>query len=196
MPSYRKRMPLDIGMCAKMYQRIRGQRSVSRSSVPAYSNLAQSLDWLETMIASPHNGVTDFVIELINTDYGSTSKPRPGPVIGKLGCWDSTDVLSFILNKSFWGKGYASDALQAFSWYMFAFTGESQDGRRKIPADKLIADVDPRNKRSRTLLKRCGFVEFGRGKRTRKTHLGWCDSIYYELTRERWEFLNGTSSGK
>lgn len=48
---------------------------------------------------------------------------------------------------------------------------------------RVIADVDPRNEGSIGILRKFGFEETGREKRTFETHLGWCDSVYFELRR-------------
>lgn len=47
--------------------------------------------------------------------------------------------------------------------------------------ERVIADVDPRNGGSIGILRRFGFVETGREEGTFVTHLGWCDSVYFEL---------------
>lgn len=47
--------------------------------------------------------------------------------------------------------------------------------------ERVVADVDPRNSGSIGILRRFGFVETGREEGTFETHLGWCDSVYFEL---------------
>ena len=47
----------------------------------------------------------------------------------------------------------------------------------------VVADVDPRNESCIGILTKFGFVETGRRERTLETHLGWCDSVYFELRK-------------
>ena len=79
-----------------------------------------------------------------------------------------------MLNHSYWGQDYMADALQRLLPHIW------QQG-----VERLIADVDPRNKASIGLLERFGFVEYEREERTIETHLGWCDSVYLLLERPR-----------
>ena len=65
------------------------------------------------------------------------------------------------------------EAMAAFLDHVFA----------RDDVDRLIADVDPRNRASLALLARHGFVETGRAKATWHTHIGSCDSVYLELTK-------------
>ena len=60
------------------------------------------------------------------------------------------------------------------------FVGE---GYEEFRVKKVLADVDPRNEACLSLLRKVGFVEFGRRENTFETHLGWCDSIDLELAR-------------
>ena len=59
---------------------------------------------------------------------------------------------------------------------------ESYEGRR---VERVVADADPRNEACLGVLRRFGFKETGRAEKTFETHLGWCDSVYFELQRPR-----------
>ncbi len=134
-------------------------------SGPPHTNKSKTKDYLDCMIASPTNGVLDFVLVL----------PSTGKVIGKAGIWETgTYEIGFMLNHSYWGQGYMADALQRLLPHIW------QQG-----VESMIADVDPRNKASIGLLERFGFEEYERVERTIKTHLGWCDSVYLLLERPR-----------
>lgn len=130
------------------------------------------------MIKSPYNGVLDFVVCLPDprsTGFSSGGSDDSSAIpIGKAGLWDGKEI-GFILDREYWAKGYAFEALDAVV-KQFWTTNEHEEATIK-------ADVDPRNKRSLRLLKKLGFVEVGTAKDTYETHIGWCDSVYLEARR-------------
>lgn len=95
-----------------------------------------------------------------------------GRVVGNIGIWNRPEF-GFILHPDAWGKGLAAEAARAFVDYAFA----------THPIEAITADVDPRNEASLRLLRKLGFVETGRAKRTFLIGDEWCDSIYLELAR-------------
>ena len=146
-------------------------------STAAHTDMEQTKRFLDQMIKSPYNGVSDFVICLPdpeNTGISSDGSDETAIPIGKAGLWNGTEI-GFILAREFWGKGYAFEALDAIVKQFWA-TNDKGDARIK-------ADVDPRNKRCLRLLKKLGFVEIGRAKDTYETHIGWCDSVYLEARK-------------
>lgn len=78
-----------------------------------------------------------------------------------------------MLHRDIWGKGYMAEALTALLGSDGVFWGRG--------VERVVADVDPRNEGSIGILRRFGFLETGREERTFETHLGWCDSVYFEL---------------
>lgn len=134
---------------------------------------------------SSTNGTLEFVIILLSPR--SSLSPAEGDqppgdyvekVIGKAGIWSQANSeIGFILNRAYWRKGYMAEALTALLGPEGAFW---QRG-----VERVLADVDPRNESSIGILRRFGFVETGREERTFETHLGWCDSIYLELKKEK-----------
>jgi RimJ/RimL family protein N-acetyltransferase len=92
-----------------------------------------------------------------------------GRVIGKAGVWQNDEV-GYIIAREAWGMGLASEAMRAVIARAFA------QGR-----PRLHADVDPRNQRSITLLKKLGFRETGTAKNTYQIGGEWSDSVYLEL---------------
>lgn len=129
------------------------------SSLP-HTDIAQTAEWLEGMIASPPEESDDFIIE------------RDGAVIGKAGCW-RLPAVGYILHPDHWGRGLATEALSAAIAHVFAAFG--------IP--ELTADVDPRNAGSLALLAKLGFHETHRAARTWRIGEEWCDSVYLALPR-------------
>jgi [ribosomal protein S5]-alanine N-acetyltransferase len=105
----------------------------------------------------------DFVVE------------HQGRVIGKAGAWCLPEV-GFLLHPDFWGKGLASEAMQAVITHLFA--------THPIPA--LTAEADPRNAACIGLLSRLGFAETHRAERTLLWRDEWCDSVYFALSRTDW----------
>lgn len=129
-------------------------------STPPHAHLDQTRAFLDAMIAASAEESDDFVVE------------HKGRVIGKAGCWRIPEV-GFILHPDHWGKGFAHEALAAIIERAFA----------TFPIAALEADVDPRNAASLGLLKKLGFQEVRRAKRTTKVGGEWFDSVYLSLTR-------------
>ena len=129
-------------------------------STPPHRTLAETKEWLDSMVTSPPKDSDDFVIEL------------DGRAIGKAGCWRLPEI-GFILRPDCWGRGLAREALGAIIPRLF--------DRQSIAA--INADVDPRNQASLALLKGPGFQEIGRAVRTWLVGETWCDSIYLGLRR-------------
>ncbi|KAF8885101.1 acyl-CoA N-acyltransferase [Gymnopilus junonius] len=102
------------------------------------------------------------------------SREPKSTVIGIAGIWDD-DEIGFIFNREYWGKGYASEALQVL---LNKFWTENKSAQGLVKAD-----ADPRNESCIQLLKKFGFVEVGRAKNTFETHIGWCDSVYLEAKK-------------
>lgn len=136
------------------------ERSMHYWSNGPHTDLDETRRWLASMIDAPPKESDDFIVTV------------DGECIGKLGCWKLPEI-GFILRSDHWGKGYASEAMNAFLAYIFA--------TREM--DRVTADVDPRNEGSLHLLNKHGFLETGRASGTWKTHIGLCDSVYLALRR-------------
>ena len=135
-----------------------------RSTTPHRSKKETS-EWLLKMISSPQNGVTDFVITLPN-----------GDAIGKIGVWQDNEI-GFLLSQQNWGKGFAREAMLGILEYLFT--------NRSLV--EITADIDPRNRRSISVLESMGFVKVGFKEKTWEVGGEWVDSVYYSLTKESWE---------
>jgi len=144
----------------------------NRSTAP-HTTTEQSRAFLDSMIASPYNGILEFTV-CLNSDAASGDSEDGSPVvIGKAGIWDGKEI-GFIFNRDYWRKGYAFEALDAIIRHVW-------DNHADIGVVK--ADVDPRNRASVHLLRRLGFVVVGEATKTFETHIGWCDSVYLEARR-------------
>ncbi|KIW95548.1 uncharacterized protein Z519_04133 [Cladophialophora bantiana CBS 173.52] len=124
------------------------------------------------MVSAPQNGVTDFIITLLNS---STSSHHP-ITVGKIGVWRDNEI-GFFLVRQYWGKGIAEEALNALIPYLFGEVGMS----------KITADTDPRNGACVGLLKKVGFVVNGFKEKTYKVGGNWTDSLYLILEKETWQ---------
>ncbi len=98
-----------------------------------------------------------------------------GRLIGRVGLWRKWEV-GYILARSAWGQGFASEALQAVTAEAFA---------RHPACDALTADIDPRNIGSARVLEKAGFTVTHHEKNTFCINGEWSDSTYYRLRRPR-----------
>lgn len=140
------------------------EQAMTYWSGPPHSEIGQTRDWLDGMMASTPEESEDFVISY------------HGKAIGKIGAYRLPEF-GYILAPEHWGLGLASEAMTAFLRHVFT----------RADVSRLTADIDPRNERSLRLVRRFGFVETGRGSGTWHTHIGLCDSIY--LTLEKDDYL-------
>jgi RimJ/RimL family protein N-acetyltransferase len=89
--------------------------------------------------------------------------------LGRLENGNEIEV-AYILNKEFWGHGYAREATAATLEHAF----------RTGVAHRIVAVALPQNIRSITVMRRCGMQRVGRAQ-----HFG-ADVEKYEITSERW----------
>ena len=150
-----------------MHEVLSDPQAMAYWSSPPHDHIAQTQDWLASMIAIQPSEGEDFIIEL------------DGRLIGKAGLWRFPEI-GFILRSDHWRQGYASEALSLVLDRAFEVHG--------LPM--VEADVDPRNLASLMLLERLGFRETGREERT--WHVGgqWFDSVYLALDAADWTARN------
>lgn len=131
-------------------------------SRPPHSSVDETRSFLEHMMQCDAPDVDEYVIE------------HQGRCIGKAGCWRAPEV-GYLLHRDHWGKGFATEALQAVIPRCFAKFAE---------APELTAECDPRNRASVALLRRLGFRHL---KTVEKDFLygesDWCDTAYFALPR-------------
>ncbi len=132
-------------------------------STPPHETVQQSRDWLDGMMAITLPEGEDFVVE------------HEGRVIGKAGLYRFPEI-GYLFDPACWGRGFATEAVRAVVERAFAVHG--------LPA--IIADVDPRNIASLSVLMRAGFRETGRAARTMQVGEEWCDSVYLSADRAEW----------
>lgn len=151
-----------------MHAVLSDERAMTYWSTPPHRDLAQTRDWLAAMMGSMRSQSEDFIIEM------------DGAAIGKVGAFRLPEF-GFILLPAYWSRGIASEALRAFLGHAFSLPD----------IDRLVADVDPRNRASLALLERHGFERTGYGAGTWDTHIGRCDSVYLTLDRRAFAARRG-----
>ncbi|CAF9912561.1 MAG: hypothetical protein HETSPECPRED_000973 [Heterodermia speciosa] len=184
-------------------------------STAPHTKEAQTKKYLDGMIAVPCNGILDFIIVLKPTGnsigkLGIWCKDPSNPEVGFMlarAHWNkgymaeamtvwleylwSTNCEQLVNGKYAGahecnGDSGALDNLQASEGSNGVQNGgmETYRGRR---IERVVADADPRNEACLGVLRKFGFKETGRAEKTFETHLGWCDSVYFELQRPRTE---------
>ena len=146
---------------------MRDPRAMQYWSTLPHTSIDQTRDWMVPML-DPQGRGFDWVITLKSPASGSGNDT----IIGKAGGYHLPEI-GFILHPDHWGRGYATEAMQAIIPALFA----SSD----VP--ELTADVDPLNPRSLAVLAKLGFVETHRATRTFNLGGVWADSVYLALPR-------------
>lgn len=126
-------------------------------STPPHTTRKQTESWFEAMLAPDPLLGDEFIIEY------------EGQAIGKIGAWRLPEI-GFFIDKAFWHRGLATEALLGFIAYM-----------RSKNQPLLTADVDPLNTASLKLLDKAGFVITGTAHGTYIVGNRVCDSVYLAL---------------
>ena len=129
-------------------------------STPPHRDIAQTALWLQNMIEAPAKISANFLIEF------------EGRAIGEVGAFPLPEF-GFILHPAYWRRGFGFEAASAAIHHIFE--------TRVI--DTLLADVDPRNDSSVSLLAKLGFRKTGEAQRTFCVGGEWVDSLYFRLNR-------------
>ncbi|KAF2802126.1 acyl-CoA N-acyltransferase [Mytilinidion resinicola] len=122
------------------------------SALPS-TDIQKSRDWVSDCIT--RSNCHNFSMELLPSASTTTSSPEenamPAPrVIGVIGAMRTPEV-GYMINAEYWGKGYASEALQG---YMPIFFDHYSGEERHDFADAL---VDTTHAPSRRVLEKAGF---------------------------------------
>lgn len=123
-----------------------------------HKDLATTKQFLDQMVKANPETSDDFVVE-----YG-------GVLIGKAGFWRQPEI-GYIFHPDHWGKGFGKEVLHVLIQRAFE--------HHNWP--KIVAEIDPRNDRSRRLLSSLGFKLTGTKEKTLKLGDLWVDSAYFAL---------------
>ncbi|MCC2954203.1 GNAT family N-acetyltransferase [Massilia sp. IC2-477] len=85
--------------------------------------------------------------------------------------------IGYALGSAYWGKGFASEALEAAIDYAF----------HELRLNRIEADIDPRNAASAGVLERMGFRKEGYMPERWFVHGEMADTINYGLLRSYWD---------
>ena len=88
--------------------------------------------------------------------------------------------LGYTLNKKYHGKGYASEVMKMIVDYLFD----------KYNKHRIIASVDPDNKKSIKLLERAGFKKEGHFRESLYFKGVWVDDVIYAILKKEWKSNN------
>ena len=85
--------------------------------------------------------------------------------------------LGYAIASAHWGKGYASEALEA----------ALDHGFREVGLNRVEADIDPRNEASGRVLEKLGFRNEGFMPQRWLVHGAYADTVFYGLLRNYWD---------
>lgn len=144
-----------------MHAILSNRQAMTHWSTPPHSDLDQTRDWIERMIANTEAGSFDFLIE------------EDGVVIGKAGFYELPEI-GYVLHPDYWRRGFMGEVLSVLIPEVFA--------RYDIKAIK--AELDPDNIASRKLLDHFGFEVESLTENGMQIGDHWYDSLVMLLTRE------------
>ncbi len=84
--------------------------------------------------------------------------------------------IGYIINPSFWGKGYATEVAKLLIDYGF----------KEFNLHRIFATCDPRNTSSSRVLEKIGMTLEGRMREDLLLKDGWRDSLLYSLLEHEW----------
>jgi ribosomal-protein-alanine N-acetyltransferase len=144
-----------------------------------WTQKSQAIEWITNKLANPNS--CDFTITLLPSspaDSNTITSPdhaNPTPVakpivIGSIGSARDKEI-GYMFHPSYWGKGYATEALEGFIKNYFEI----------LPNEEyVIAMTDASNMGSRKVLEKVGFKKIGEETFDNPT-LGVQDTFVYEF---------------
>jgi [ribosomal protein S5]-alanine N-acetyltransferase len=142
----------------------------------SWKDLADAEAWFERICGYHKNGDTLQCV-IVRRDTGD--------VIGACLLFKVVEAsargeIGYVLGRSHWGKGYASEALSAFIERIFV----------ELSLFRLEAEIDPRNDGSARVLQRLGFLQEGLLRQRWRLKGETTDSALYGLLRPDWLAAN------
>jgi ribosomal-protein-alanine N-acetyltransferase len=145
---------------------------------PAPYELKHADEWIAINMAKPYQ-----------TDFGIYEKSSPEVSIGGIGLKPGVDIfghtaeLGYWIGEKYWGKGYISEVVEAFTkWSFDSFQGK--DGQR---LKRLWGGVLSGNVGSMRCLEKCGYAPEGIMKGHIEKHGEVMDMHVFGLTKVDWE---------
>ena len=136
-----------------------------------HADVAESLNILKTLF--------------IPNDVWAITEKNSGRIIGSIGLEPDkrrpgvkSRELGYALARQFWGQGVMTEAAMAVLDFAF----------RRYMLDVVAICTSPLNKRSQSVIQKCGFTYEGTERRAYKTYDGTVrDSKCYSILKEEWE---------
>lgn len=150
-----------------------------RDGFPSPYTLEKAENFLRMCTVPSETGYPTDVAILVKPGVSGNSTPEP-VYIGGIGASPQRDVnyrtweLGYWLTPSAWGKGYMTEAVEAFVRWCFATWPQ---------LNRFEADMYARNESSGKVLLKCGFIEEGRKRGNAEKNGELQDTILYGLVR-------------
>lgn len=156
--------PIGDDDLAPLHAMLSDKETMRYWSTLPHSDLQQSRDWIAANRAAVEAGTAiEFGVE------------HDGRLIGRGTFWNGNEI-GYLFDRAYWGRGFAKEAMTAMIDHAFAMRDWAD----------IIADVDPRNQASVTLLERLGFQHNDYQENTYCIGGEWSDSVYLRLLRDNW----------
>lgn len=151
----------DLGLLHQIFSDPQAMRYWDR---PAWDDIDRTRALLAALMQDAPDEHLEYAVEL------------DGICIGRVGMWKRWEI-GYIFAPDHWGHGYATESVAALI----------DDIWRRFPqADRLTAEIDPRNTGSARLLNKLGFTLTGTAERNfLYGETEWVDTAYFELERPR-----------
>ncbi|MFM9865594.1 MAG: GNAT family N-acetyltransferase, partial [Micropepsaceae bacterium] len=119
-----------------------------------------------------------------NAPRASFAITREGRTVGVVNFYQQRDGMSglgYILDKTLWGQGYVSEAIDAALDHGFG----------TLNLHRIWLEIDPRNHGSIRVAEKCGFAAEGVARESFLLAGEYLDSVYYAMLREEWLLMRG-----
>ena len=167
------------------------RRSDAEALLPIFSDAETLRYWAHAPVTT-----LDEVHEIIarnlppqNAPRSSFAITRDGVTVGVVNFYRQQDGmagLGYILDKTLWGRGYVSEAIEAALDHGFG----------KLGLHRIWLEIDPRNFGSVRVAQKCGFVAEGVARESFLLDGEYLDSVYYAMLRAEWLKLRGLDGGR
>lgn len=162
------------------------RRSDAEALFPIFSDAETLRYWAHVPVTT-----LDEVHEIIarnlppqNAPQSSFAITRDGVTVGVVNFYRQQDGmagLGYILDKTLWGRGYVSEAIDAVLDHGFGTLG----------LHRIWLEIDPRNFSSIRVAQKCGFAAEGVARESFLLDGEYLDSVYYAMLRAEWLSLRG-----